>query len=319
MIGGTVLERLELEAFLTLAEELHFGRTAERLHLTTGRISQTIKKLERRVGTALFERTSRQVRLTEAGQQLHDDLLPACRQIEAALERAIHTARGVDSVLRVGFVGAASGQLVFETAQLYARRNPGSRILPRELQIIDAFPRLHDGDVEVLIVSLPHQEPGMVNGPVLFSEPRMLAVSSRHPLAGRRAVSLEDLAAVRLLQAARTVPDYWRTARTPLLTPAGKPIERGPEFGTFHEALLLIGAGQGAFVVGAQAVRYYSRSDVTYIPFSDAPPLEWISTWLASPTPATTARILSFNRAAQDVVTRIHLTADTSPLDGAVP
>lgn len=59
-------------------------------------------------------------------------------------------------------------------------------------------------------------------------------------------------------------------------------------------------------MVGAQVVRYYSRSDVTYIPFSDAPPLEWISTWLASPTPATTARILSFNRAAQDVLTRIH-------------
>lgn len=59
-----MLERHELEAFLTLAEELHFGRTAERLHVSTARISQTIAKLERRTGVPLFVRTSRRVEPT---------------------------------------------------------------------------------------------------------------------------------------------------------------------------------------------------------------------------------------------------------------
>ena len=59
-----MLERHELDAFLTLAEELHFGRTAERLHISTTRVSQTIAKLERRVGVPLFNRTSRRVELT---------------------------------------------------------------------------------------------------------------------------------------------------------------------------------------------------------------------------------------------------------------
>lgn len=66
--------RHELEAFLTLAEELHFGRTAARLHVSTARISQTIRSLELRVGARLFARTSRRVSLLPVGQQLLDDL-----------------------------------------------------------------------------------------------------------------------------------------------------------------------------------------------------------------------------------------------------
>ncbi|WP_063050891.1 helix-turn-helix domain-containing protein [Nocardia arthritidis] len=67
-----MLERFELEAFLTLSEELHFSRTAARLRVTPGRISQTIKKLERQVGSPLFERTSRHVVLTPLGQRLRE-------------------------------------------------------------------------------------------------------------------------------------------------------------------------------------------------------------------------------------------------------
>ncbi|MFF5232210.1 LysR family transcriptional regulator [Dactylosporangium sp. NPDC000521] len=66
--------RHELEAFLTLAEELHFGRTAMRLHVSTARISQTIRSLELRVGTRLFARTSRRVSLSPDGQQLLNNL-----------------------------------------------------------------------------------------------------------------------------------------------------------------------------------------------------------------------------------------------------
>ncbi|WP_239003480.1 LysR family transcriptional regulator [Nocardia panacis] len=83
-----MLERLELESFLTLAEELHFGRTARRLDISRTRVSQTILGLERRLGAQLFERTSRTVDLTLVGRQLYEDLLPAYRMMTAAVERA---------------------------------------------------------------------------------------------------------------------------------------------------------------------------------------------------------------------------------------
>src|SRR5690242_11351597 len=106
------MEQREIEAFLTLAVELHFGRTAERLQLTTVRVSQAIKTLERRVGAPLFERTGRQVELTPIGRQLEADLRPAYESMRNGLQRAINAGRGIDGVLRVGFVNAAAGRLV---------------------------------------------------------------------------------------------------------------------------------------------------------------------------------------------------------------
>jgi len=78
------MERRDAEIFLTLAEELHFGRTAERLFVSQARVSQSIKKLERRIGAPLFERTSRHVALTPIGRQLHRDIGPAYRRISGA-------------------------------------------------------------------------------------------------------------------------------------------------------------------------------------------------------------------------------------------
>lgn len=91
-----MLERPELEAFLTLTEELHFGRTADRMHVSTGRVSQIIRKLERRVGAPLFERNSRGVALTPLGLRMHEEVLPAARQLRTALHNARARARGLE-------------------------------------------------------------------------------------------------------------------------------------------------------------------------------------------------------------------------------
>ena len=301
-----MLERIEAEAFFTLAQELHFGRTAERLNVTTAQISRTIKKLERRIGTTLFERTSRRVRLTAAGQELHDDLRPAYDQIQAGLTKAIDAAHGVRGVLRVGFLGAAAGQLVIQAGHLFNRRHPDHRVSSKEVQADDALERLRGGDVDLAIISLPHHEPDMITGPVLFSEPRVLAVPAGHRLARQDTASLEDLAAVRLLQVGDAFTDYWREERVPRQTPAGAPIEPGPHASTQQEALALIGAGEGAFILGAQVTRFYVRPDVAYIPLTDTPPLDWIPTWLTS---NDTPQIRAFVRAAQEAAARVYLNS----------
>ncbi|MEV6847329.1 LysR family transcriptional regulator [Actinoplanes sp. NPDC051411] len=79
----------ELRLFLVLAEELHFGRTAERLGLTPARVSQTMRALERKLGgQQLFHRTSRVVELTEAGRTLHAELVPAVAGLDRVLRAA---------------------------------------------------------------------------------------------------------------------------------------------------------------------------------------------------------------------------------------
>ncbi|MFG1850749.1 LysR family transcriptional regulator [Actinomadura geliboluensis] len=290
-----MLERHELDAFLTLAEELHFGRTAERLHISTTRVSQTIAKLERRVGVPLFNRTSRRVELTAVGRRLEAEIRPAWTEIGAALQRAIDAGRGLTGTLHVAFVGAAGGQLCVGVTEEFGRREPGCEVRLREAQMSDVFPWLRDGEVDMILAPLPVDEPGIARSPVLVREARLLAVPSDHPFARRESVSQEDLARVRLFRRPETVPETLQRSFTPRATPAGHPIEHAPGTSTLNETLTLVGAGQGCFVVGAQVRRYYARPDVSYILFNDAPPMEWALWWRAD---AATARVRAFSKAA---------------------
>ncbi|WP_419999537.1 LysR family transcriptional regulator [Streptomyces boninensis] len=294
-----MLERHEAEVFLTLAEELHFGRTAERLHVSTARVSQTVAKLERRVGVALFNRTSRRVELTHVGRQLRDDLRPAWEQVGAAVERAVAAGRGLDGRITVAFVGAAGGQLLAGAADAFRGRYPECEVVLREAQMVEIVDWLRDGTVDLGIASRPVGGDGLTEGTVLISEARLLAVAADHPFARRTAVGLEDLARAPMIQLPDNLPAALRAHRSPATTPAGRPIEPGPTAHTFNEVLTLVGAGRGVFPVGAQVRRYYPRPDVAYVPFSDAPPLEWVLVWR---TNDDCARVRAFVRTTHDVV-----------------
>ncbi|GAA3193835.1 LysR family transcriptional regulator [Nonomuraea roseoviolacea] len=294
-----MLERHELEAFLTLAEELHFGRTAERLRVSTARVSQTVAKLERRVGVPLFNRTSRRVELTSVGRDLYEETRPAWDRIAAAYERAVAAGRGLTGTLRVAFVGAAGGQLLAGVAELFRRRRPDCDVRFREAHMVDLMPWLRAGEIDLALGTFPIDEPDIETGPVLVSEARMLAVPAGHPFARRTSLSLEDLARVRLLQLPDTLPAALRADRTPSVTPSGRPIEPGPSASTFNELLTLVGAGHGVFPVGAHARRYYVRPDVAYVLIDDAPPLRWGLMWR---TEGATARVRAFGEAARDLL-----------------
>ncbi|WP_344845821.1 LysR family transcriptional regulator [Nonomuraea dietziae] len=112
-----LVELRDIEIFLTLAEELHFGRTSERLHVSVARVSQAIKKQERAIGAELFARNSHSVRLTRLGEQLRDDLRHLHQGLTHSLERARLAARGKTGTLRVSLFPANIQELrrYFET------------------------------------------------------------------------------------------------------------------------------------------------------------------------------------------------------------
>ncbi|MGW5352749.1 LysR family transcriptional regulator [Streptomyces sp. NPDC004031] len=296
-----MLERQELETLLTLAEELHFGRTAERLHVSTARVSQTVAKLERRVGASLFARTSRRVELTPLGSRLVAELRPAWERIAAAYQAAVEAARGLTGTLDAAFVGAAGGQLLAGAAELFRERAPGCEVRIREVQPADVVAGLRAGEADLVLAGLPVDAPGIVSGPVLIGEARMLAVPAGHPFARRESLSVEDLARVTLLRLPAHAPASLQEDRAPSVTPAGRPVAHGPAAATYNELLTLVGAGRGALVVGAQTRRYYARPDVAYVPFRDAPPVEWALHWRAD---AATARVLAFADAVRALLGR---------------
>ncbi|WP_405365630.1 LysR family transcriptional regulator [Kitasatospora sp. NBC_00039] len=293
-------ERHEVEAFLTLAEELHFGRTAERLGVTTGRISQVIGKLERRTGARLFERTSRTVRPTAIGQRLANDLAPLVVGFEEAVRRAVDAGRGVTGELRVAFLGEWTAPVLLRAVRLFGERHPGCRVDVREVQLFNSRPSLLDGSVDLLIAAYPFDGDGLVCGPVLLSERRVLAVAAGHPLAREARVSVEVLGDHPVVQYPAATSAGFKRDRTPDRTPSGRPVPKGPVGNTFSEMLTLVALGQGVLPVGEHSRQYYPRPDIAYVPVHDAPPIERGLVWRES---NTTERVRAFVRAATDAAT----------------
>ncbi|MFB4319840.1 LysR family transcriptional regulator [Actinomadura sp. 21ATH] len=286
------MERHEIEAFLTLAEELHFRRTADRLGLAQGRVSQIIKKLERRIGAPLFDRTSRRVALTPIGRQLRDGLLPAHRQIQSAIGQARTAARGFAGPIRVGFSASWSGEAVIAAADLFQARHPDAEVHIREVQLNDPLGPLRADEIDLQLTEFPIREPDITAGPVVFSEPRGLMVPARHPLAGRPSVSVEDLADTTLIpMTGEAIPQYWLDAVYPRRTPAGRPIQHGPGATYWQEAVTLVASGKGVSPASLRAAHYYSHPGVAMVPFHDAPPIEYGLLW---PTARETARVRAF-------------------------
>ncbi|MDP9841622.1 LysR family transcriptional regulator [Streptosporangium lutulentum] len=290
------MEQPDARTFLTLAEELHFGRTAERLHTSTAQVSKAVKKLERQVGAPLFQRSSRKVTLTPIGERLRDDILPGYELIQTGFARAIAAGRSVGGTLGVGFIGAAAGMFMMEVAKEFQDRYPDCEVRIKESLYGDGVELLRREEVDVLFVGLPVIEADLTVGPVLTREKPVLAVSARHPFAGRDAISFQDLARTTLLSAPVTLPDYYDASLVPQQTDDGRPIVRGPAFATTEEMLALVGAGKGTYPVPVQAARFYARPDVAYVPIHDARPFEWALVWRST---GETACVRAFNQAAQ--------------------
>ncbi|MDH6705794.1 MULTISPECIES: LysR family transcriptional regulator [unclassified Kitasatospora] len=273
------MELRDIEIFLTLAKELHFGRTADRLHVSPARVSQAIKKQERRIGAELFERTSRTVRMTPIGEQLRDDLLPVYQGLQEGMERARMAAQGKVDVLRVGMIPSNAHDLrPFWDA--FRSRHPQWGLQIRHNPFINPFDPLRSGQIDALVSWLPVEEPDLSVGPVLFTESRVVLVTPDHDLADRASVSLEVLGDFGVIGSALPLPEYWEDAFTPFHTPSSRPIERRSRIGAnLDDIFTNVGTGEAVHALGSHVTRYHARPDITYLPVHDATPLRWGLVW----------------------------------------
>lgn len=271
------MELRDIEIFLTLAQELHFGRTAERLHVSVARVSQAIKKQERNIGTELFIRDSRNVWLTPAGEQLRDDLRPIYRGLQETMERARLAASGKTDVLRIGMFPANAHDLrrYWET---FRARHPQCGLRIRAAPYTDPFGGLRRGEMDVLVTWFPMEEPDLTAGPVLLVDSRTLAVAVDHELAGRSSVTVEALADFQHIETAAR-PDYWLDLYTPFSTPKGRPIERGPVVTNAEEVFAMISTGEVIHAFPTHAARYWVRPDITWMPIPDMAALSFGLVW----------------------------------------
>lgn len=295
------MERHEIEVFLTLAGELHFGRTADVLGVSQGRVSQTVKAIERRIGAPLFDRSSRRVALTPLGRQLRADLEPHHRGIQQAISRATETARSLTGRLAVGYTAAWSGSLLLRAVDRLRARHPDCSVEIHEDSYGATLQSLRTGRTDLHLAELPVDEPDITVGPTLFSDARALAVPAAHPLAAHETVCLEDLALAPLIVPAG-MPQVFVDAHYLRHTPSGRPIPRGPAASRWQDFLTLVGSGKGVTLTSVRAATFYARPDVTYVPFRDAPPIRYALLW---PTRRADAKVHAFSRIVAE------LAADT--------
>jgi DNA-binding transcriptional LysR family regulator len=270
--GGTMaVEIRELECFLVLADELHFGRTAERLYLSQSRVSQLLQSLERRIGGPLFDRSSRRVALTPLGKEFLTSLRPAYAALERVVADAREYAANVKGKLRIGFQGAANDTVLGAVSE-FQSHHPDCLIDVWELPLNDPFGAVRRGAVDAAVVMLPVAEDDLVLGPVFSRQQQTLTVCSSHRLASRSSIDADELAGETLIALAGPAPGYWRQAQAPTQTPAGALIHRGPDVRTLQEGLSLIAAGRGGMLVcRPTAERNQHWDGIVSIPLTGVP------------------------------------------------
>ncbi|MEU8172875.1 LysR family transcriptional regulator [Microbispora hainanensis] len=276
------MELRDIEIFLTLAEELHFGRAAERLHVSQARISQAIGQQERRLGGKLFDRSNRrQIRLTPLGRQLRDDLQPIYTSLNDSLERVRMAAEGIAGELTLGSMGPQSW-MIREIVDRFRNRRPAVRLVHRELNVVDPLTSLRAGEIDVAHLWLPVGEPDITTGPVTHTSPVVVVMAATHPYAGRESLSVEDYGDLTFVGHRSPLPAAMEEAFHPFHTPSGRPVVRGPVISNWEDELKVISTGQAVGAAAAEAARFYPRPDLAYIPVTDAPPVRWAFAWRAA-------------------------------------
>lgn len=189
-----MIELRHLRYFVAVAEELHFGRAAERLHMAQPPLSQQIRQLEDELGFALFYRTKRVVQLTEAGQIFLDEIRPLFRQLDRAIQRGQLASRGEVGQLVIGFVSSSMYNVLPRILQTFRNQVPGVTLTLAELTTDQQIQQLSDGEIDVGLMRPPVDNP-QFDTLLLLQESLVVALPAAHPLARQTTLALNTLAA----------------------------------------------------------------------------------------------------------------------------
>ncbi len=270
------MELRQLRYFVAVAEELHFRRAAERLHISQPPLSQQIRSLEDELGFALLVRTRRRVQLTAAGEAFLRD----ARAILSELDGAVATARRIDAGqtgrLRVGFVGSALLSIVPGTVERFRSSRPGVAIELRERSTFDQLRAVSAGVIDVGLVRPPIEDEAGLRAESVLRERTIAALPAGHALASSSRVSMRRLAAEPLVLFPRAQAPGFHDLLIDALAGAGagpRVIQYAPEMLTI---IGLVAAGTGVSLVPASVSRL-ALDGVAYRPVTGAPRSELVA------------------------------------------
>jgi DNA-binding transcriptional LysR family regulator len=267
-----------MEAFIVVAEELNFRRAAERLHMAQPPLSQQIKRLEREVGATLLNRTTRHVSLTPAGAAFLQEARRAVQAAQAAPRAAKAAAEGQLGVVRLGFSGPTSYEVLVLLTKMYRERRPKVR-----LDVVgpvfggELIERLDRNEIDAGLVRLP--VPGSrMSVREITRHPIAVALPADHPLATRQEIALPELRDEPVISyPANRGAGTLTVIHSAFLAHGFSPniVQEAPDT---HTIMSLVGAGAGIGFVLASA-GHIKLPGVVLIPVPDIPQIPLALAW----------------------------------------
>lgn len=262
---STALVELRLwRQFVAVAEELHFGRAATRLHMTQPPLTQAIAQLERLLAVRLFDRTKRSVRLTPAAAALLPQVYELLARAQALPEQARAAAAGEVGRLRLAFVSTAGFALLPEWVRVFRAHHPQVQLELLEATgdvQLQAFER-HEIDAGLMLHS-PGFAPAGLARRLVAEEPLLLALASHHPLAGKTPLLLDEVLAQPLVIFPRRIVPSLYDAIFAMYHAAARPPLVAQEAIQMQTIVNLVSAGLGVAWV-PESVRQFQRPGVVY-------------------------------------------------------
>lgn len=272
------METRWLEAFLTVAEELHFGRAAERLHVGQSPLSQTVRKLEKEVGAELFDRSTRSVALTSAGHALLPHARRVLEELHLATSAVSSTDREVYGRLRVSFSGALNHLTVPPFTHAVTEKYPQI-----ELTFVDrllsgeAVHRLEQGQIDLGFIGLPYRSPDL-ESLLITVEENFLIAHVGHPLLDHDVLEVPQLQQQPFICPPRDRGSTMRETLTSTCHAHGFTPTVAQEVLDPFMILALVDAGLGLGIVPASML-HILPSSVHARPINDYPPLRSALAW----------------------------------------
>lgn len=252
------LELRQLHYFIAVAEELNFSRAAERLRITQPPLSLQIKHLEAEIGFPLFYRNNRQVELTDAGKMFLEEVRKIFTHLERAVENAKRTHHGEIGSLNVGFVGSATYDILPSVLREFHNLYPDVQVHLFEMSTPVQIQALLEEEIDIGVLRPPVNSDSLCTE-IVSTMPCVLAVPKKHPLVGKKNLSLSDLSGYPFVMLSRKT---WAGLYNEILALCNPIIQQ--EALEFQTVIGLVAAGLGIAVVPQSAINLHTQ-DVVYL------------------------------------------------------
>ncbi|CAN5328998.1 LysR substrate-binding domain-containing protein [soil metagenome] len=274
-----MFELSQLRCFVAVAEELHFGRAAQRLNMTQPPLSRQVQLLERILGVVLLDRTSRSVRLTPAGRSFLIEAKRILRLAESAALATRRIASGDAGRVAVGFTAASGYSFLPNLVDLARTQLPHVDLTLRELVSGEQIEALLTGRIDLGLVRPPLTRPEFDKVRVL-TEPLVAALPTGDPRLEKAVLSLSDFDARPMVMYAPEGAGYFHGMLTAMFDEAGVSPQHVQHMAQIHSILALVHARIGAAVVPEAAMRLHFE-DVEFRPLETTParPVELFVAW----------------------------------------